>query len=93
MTHMEDRTVTAYTLVAVKPKMRKADPANPTRWHEGPGPDGKDPRITNPMLSRLVTFQNMTTAQFAEVIPLIGSGIYSGPVLDSTGLDGGWDLL
>jgi uncharacterized protein (TIGR03435 family) len=92
MTHMEDRTVTAYTLVAVKPKMRKADPANPTRWHEGPGPDGKDPRITNPMLSRLVTFQNMTTAQFAEVIPLIGSGSYSGPVLDSTGLDGGWDF-
>jgi uncharacterized protein (TIGR03435 family) len=92
MTHMEDRTVTAHTLVAVKPKMRKADPASPTRWHEGPGPDGKDPRITNPMLSRLVTFQNMTTAQFAEVLPLIGSGSYSGPVLDSTGLNGSWDF-
>ncbi len=92
MTHMEDRTVTAYTLVAVKPKMRKVDPANPTRWHEGPGPDGKDPRITNPVLSRLVTFQNVTTAQFAEVIPLIGSGIYSGPVLDSTGINGSWDF-
>ncbi len=92
MTHMEDRTVTAYTLVAVKPKMHKADPTNPTRWHEGPGPDGKDPRITNPMLSRLVTFQNVNTAQFSELLPWIGSGSYSGPVLDSTGLDGAWDF-
>jgi uncharacterized protein (TIGR03435 family) len=91
-THLEDRIVTAYTLVAVKPKMRRADPANPTRWHEGPGPDGKDPRITNPMLSRLVTFQNVTTAQFAELLPWIGSGPYSGPVLDSTGLNGAWDF-
>jgi uncharacterized protein (TIGR03435 family) len=92
VTHMEDRTVTSYTLVAVKPKMKKADPANPTRWHEGPGLDGKDPRITNPMLSRLVTFQNVTTAQFAELIPWIGSVSYSGPVLDSTGLNGAWDF-
>jgi hypothetical protein len=44
------------------------------------------------MLSRLVTFQNMTTAQFAEVLPLTGSGSYSGPVLDSTGLNGSWDF-
>jgi uncharacterized protein (TIGR03435 family) len=91
-THMEDRTVTAYTLVAVKPKLRKADPSNPTRWREGPGPDGKDPRITNPLLSRLVTFQNVTTAQFAELIPLIFSGSYLGPVLDLTGLNGAWDF-
>ena len=74
-THLEDRTVTAYTLIATKPKMKKADPDNATRWKEGPGPDGKDPRVTNPMLNRLVSFQNVTTAQFAEIIPLIGSGL------------------
>ena len=91
MTHMEDRTVTAYTLVAVKPKMKKADPANPTRWHEGPRPDGKDPRITNPMFHGW-SIQNVTTAQFAELLPWIGSGSYPGPVLDSTGLNGAWDF-
>jgi uncharacterized protein (TIGR03435 family) len=92
-THMEDRTVPAYSLVATKPKLRKADPENPTRWREGPGPDGKDPRLTKPMLSRLVTFQNVTIAQFAEALSWIGSDLSLGsPVLDDTGLNGAWDF-
>jgi uncharacterized protein (TIGR03435 family) len=91
-THLEDRTVTAYTLIATKPKMKKADPDYATRWKEGPGPDGKDPRVTNPILNRLVSFQNVTAAQFAEIIPLIGSGLYTGPILDATGLSGSWDF-
>ena len=91
-THMEDRIVPAYSLVAAKPKLKRADPENPTRWREGPGPDGKDPRLTNPMLSRLVTFQNVTTAQFAEALSLIVSGSYLGPVLDDTGLSGTRDF-
>jgi uncharacterized protein (TIGR03435 family) len=91
-THVDDRTVVAYSLVARKPKLRKANPANPTRWNEGPGPDGKDPRLTNPILTRLVTFQNVTMTQFAELLPLIASGSYLGPVLDDTGLKGVWDF-
>jgi uncharacterized protein (TIGR03435 family) len=92
-THMEDRTVPAYSLVAAKPKLRRADPENPTRWKEGSGPDGKDPRLTNPMLSRLVTFQNVTIAQFAEALSWIGSDLSLGsPVLDETGLNGAWDF-
>jgi uncharacterized protein (TIGR03435 family) len=31
-------------------------------------------------------------AQFADLISVIASGYYLGPVLDSTGLDGGWDF-
>jgi uncharacterized protein (TIGR03435 family) len=91
-THMEDRTVPAYSLVAAKPKLKRADPGNPTRWKEGPGPDGKDPRLTNPLLSRLVTFQNVTIAQFAEALSWIGSGLPLGPVLDDSGLHGAWDF-
>jgi len=91
-THVEDWTVKAYTLVATKPKMKKAAPGNRTRWKEGPGPDGKDPRVTNPILNRLVNFQNVTTGQLAEIIPLIGSGSYPGPILDATGLSGSWDF-
>ncbi len=31
-------------------------------------------------------------AQFAELISVIASGYYFGPVLDATGLQGGWDF-
>ncbi len=44
----ENRPVTAYNLVAVNPKLTPADPKARTRCDEGPGPDGKDPRRTNP---------------------------------------------
>jgi uncharacterized protein (TIGR03435 family) len=91
-THMEDRPMNAYTLVAAKPKMKPADPSSRTKWAEGPGPDGKDPRNTNPMLSRLVTFQNMTMAQFAEKLQSVAGGYIHSPVLDATGLQGGYDF-
>jgi uncharacterized protein (TIGR03435 family) len=90
--HMEDRPVSAYTLTAVKPKLQKADPANRTGCKEGPGADGKDPRIANPILSRLFTCQNMTIAQFAELLPLRMNGYVRTPVLDSTGLEGAYDF-
>jgi uncharacterized protein (TIGR03435 family) len=91
-THTEDRPVTAYTLVAVKPKMTKADPANRIKYKEGPAADGKDPRDKNPMLSRLVTCQNMTMAQFAKKLKDIAPGYIHSPVLDATGLEGGYDF-
>ncbi len=46
--HMEDRPSSAFVITALKPKMKKADPAGRTGFHEGPGADGKDPRIANP---------------------------------------------
>ncbi len=52
--HFEDRVVPAYTLSPAKPKMAKADPTTRTGCNEGPGPDGKDPRAANPVLSRLL---------------------------------------
>ena len=91
-THTEDRPITAYNLVAVKPKLKPADPANRTGFKEGPGADGKDPRNTNPTLSRLVTCQNMTMAQFADLLQKIAPGYIHSPVLDATGLEGAWDF-
>jgi uncharacterized protein (TIGR03435 family) len=90
--HMEDRPVPAYTLTAVKPKLQKADPANRTGCKEGPGADGKDPRIANPILSRLLTCQNMTMARFAELLPQVANGYVRTPVLDATGLEGAYDF-
>lgn len=91
-THTEERPATAYTLTALKPKMKKADPASRTKYKEGPAADGKDPRDKNPTLSRLVTCQNMTMAQFSEKLKSIAPGYIHTPVLDATGLEGGYDF-
>ena len=92
-THTEDRPTDAYTLVAAKPKMKKtADPLMRTGCKEGPGPDGKDPRIANPVLTRLMTCQNMTMAQFAEQLPLRANGYIHNEVLDATGLTDAYDF-
>ncbi|HEY6340501.1 MAG TPA: TIGR03435 family protein [Bryobacteraceae bacterium] len=97
-THIEDRVVPAYTLTAVSPKLQKADPSERTGCKEGLGADGKDPRISNPTLSRLVSCRNMTMAQFAEFLPGIANvlnplnGTLRSFVLDSTRLDGAYDF-
>ena len=91
--HMEDRPVTAYTLVAANPKLKPtADPTQRTRCKEGPGPDGKDPRITSPILNRLITCQNMTMAQICDEFQRVAAGYIYSPVLDSTGLKGSYDF-
>jgi len=92
--HMEDRPMDAFTLVAVKPKMQKADPASRTRFKEGPGVDGKDPRNANPSISRLVSVQNMTMKQFAASLSQIAGGYMRSPlpVIDATGLEGSYDF-
>jgi uncharacterized protein (TIGR03435 family) len=90
--HMEDRPISAYTLTAVKPKLIRADPLSRTRCKEGPGPDGKDPRIANPVLNRLVSCQNMTTAQIGEELQRVAAGYIYSPVLDATGIKGSWDF-
>jgi uncharacterized protein (TIGR03435 family) len=93
-THMEDRPVTAYTLVADKPKLTKADPANRTSCREGlpAGAKGKDPRDANPTLARLLTCQNITLAQFAQQLPNLASGYIHSAVIDGTGIEGAWDF-
>lgn len=97
-THMEQRTAPVYTLTAVKPKLMKADPANRIACKEGPGANEKDPRIANPVLSRLVTCRNMTMEQFALRLPGIANALnpLNGPirsaVLDSTGLADAYDF-
>jgi len=92
--HMEDRPVTAYTLVADKPRLTKADPANRTSCKEGRGSDvqGKDPRDATPILERLVTCHNITMAQFADQLPSLASGYIHNPVLNATGIEGAWDF-
>ena len=90
--HYEDRPVTAYTLVADKPKLTKADPANRTGWKEGAAPDAKDPRNSSPTLSRLVTAHNMSMAQLAEDLQRMAPGYIHNQVIDQTGIEGAFDF-
>ena len=90
--HMEDRPVDAYTLTAVAPRLKPGDPTARTKCTEGPGADGKDPRIANPALNRLLTCQNMTMEQFGKLLPTIAAGYIHATVPDATGLKGAWDF-
>jgi uncharacterized protein (TIGR03435 family) len=91
-THFEERQVDGYILSSVKPKMQKADPSNRTGCKEGPGADGKDPRIGNPMLARLISCQNMTMAQLSEQLPNLVPGYVHVKVKDETGLTDAYDF-
>jgi len=90
--HMEDRPIPAYTLYAANPKMRKADPSSRTKCYEGPGPDGKDPRVANPIFGRLLTCQNMSMAEIADELQRVAGGYIYGPVQDKTGLTDSYDF-
>lgn len=89
--HTEDRPMTAYTLVANKPKLKPADPASRTRWQEGPAANG-DNKNANAALGRMVTCQNVSMAQLAEMLPNIAPGYLRTNVVDATGLEGGYDF-
>jgi len=91
--HMEDRPITAYTLVAANPKLKlTTDPTERTKCKEGPGPDGKDPRIASPVLNRLITCQNMTIAQIGDELQRVANGYIYNTVVDGTGLKGSYDF-
>jgi uncharacterized protein (TIGR03435 family) len=89
---MEDRPIDAYTLMADRPKMKPADPESRTHCKEGPGPDGKDPRTTNPMMNMLITCQNVTPQQIGEEFAHFAAGYVYSPAKDGTGLKGTYDF-
>lgn len=79
--HYEDRSVDAYTLVAAKPKMTKADPSERTGCT----------RQSELASGTKITCKNITMAQFAEqLLALYPAARYR--VLDGTHLDGAWDF-
>jgi uncharacterized protein (TIGR03435 family) len=86
--HTEERELPAYTLAAAKPKMKKADPSA-RAWCKGPNqvPGAPPP----PPGTQALICQNITMTQFADF--LRGRSPESQlPILDSTGIEGGWDF-
>jgi uncharacterized protein (TIGR03435 family) len=71
----------AFTLVAAKPKLTKADPSNRTGCT----------RQNSPGVTPKLVCQNMTMGQFAEQIQAYDTDTLY-PVLDGTGIEGAWDF-
>jgi uncharacterized protein (TIGR03435 family) len=90
--HMEDRPADAYVLLAVNPKLKKADPLYRSGCKQGPGRDGKDPRIATPILGRLLSCQNATMAQFVDFLFQVNNGYIKTALFDGTGLTGNYDF-
>jgi len=91
--HFEDRPVTAYTLVAAKPKLKEADPAGRTGC-KASGASGF--AVSTPFgpiaTDRKITCQNITMAQFADQLQILAGPYIHYPALDGTGIAGAWDF-
>jgi uncharacterized protein (TIGR03435 family) len=92
--HFEDRPVNAYTLVAAKPKLKKADPTSRTGCKTANAPGAASAGTPFGILSanRVVTCQNITMAQFADQLQILAGPYVRYPVLDGTSLEGAWDF-
>ncbi|HXE62469.1 MAG TPA: TIGR03435 family protein [Bryobacteraceae bacterium] len=86
--HTEDRPVTIYALIAVKPKMKTADASNRTSCKN----TASNTANLASSVSRTFICQNMTMAQLAEKLPQIGGGYIDHAVVDMTELDGAYDF-
>lgn len=81
--HWDERSADVQTLLAVKPKLAKADPAGRTGCTRQ--------QLPGPGLMLSLVCKNMTMAQFAEQFRGFDATILY-PVEDGTGLDGAWDF-
>jgi uncharacterized protein (TIGR03435 family) len=89
-THIENREVTVYALTVAKskPTMSQADDSERSACK----PDANAPKpATN--INLMLACKNQTMSQLAQLLQL-GAGAYiDHPVVDATGLQGGWDFF
>jgi uncharacterized protein (TIGR03435 family) len=89
-THIETREVTVYalTLAGNKPKFMQADDSE----RSGCKPDQNAPKpATN--VTTMIACKNTTMAQLAQDLQQMANAYIDHPVVDATGLPGGWDFL
>jgi uncharacterized protein (TIGR03435 family) len=85
--HYETRPVTVYSLTTAKAKMTKADPATRTGCKFTPLAAGSKSPLTRNFVCR-----NVSIARFAEKLRDLATDWVDRPVVDATGLEGGWDF-
>ena len=89
-THTENREVTVYALTSRsgKPKMTQADESE----RSGCKPDPNAPKpVTN--MQAMIGCKNTTMAELAQNLQQQANAYIDHPIVDATGLQGGWDFL
>ena len=89
-THAENREVTVYalTMAGGKPKMAQADDSE----RSGCKPDPNAPKpFTN--IQTMIACKNTTMADLAQNLAQQANAYIDHPIVDATGLQGGWDFL
>jgi uncharacterized protein (TIGR03435 family) len=89
-THAENREVTVYalTLVGSKPKMTQAEDSE--RSGCKPDPNAPKPVTT---INVMIGCRNTTMAELAQSLQQMAGGYIDHPIVDATGLSGGWNFL
>jgi uncharacterized protein (TIGR03435 family) len=88
--HTENREVTVYALTVGtgKPKMTKAEDSE----RSGCKPDPNAPKpFTN--MGPMISCKNTTMADLAASVQQMAGAYIDHPVVDTTGIEGGWDFL
>jgi uncharacterized protein (TIGR03435 family) len=89
-THTEDRELTVYalTVAGTKPKLMQADDSE----RAGCKPDPNAPKpFTN--INVMIGCKNTTMAELAQNLQQMANAYIDHPVVDATGLQGGWNFL
>lgn len=86
--HTEEKQVSVLALTADKPRLKDADPSSRSRCTESGAP--LDTHSGVPM--RMISCTNTTAAQFVERLHGLAPGYIRQPVVDLTGLSGGYDF-
>jgi len=91
VTHKENRQVTAYALLPPKGemKLKKADPSERQNCRPDPG---AIPPNTGGVPMQAGTCTNTTMEEFARILPQVAGAYFDHPVVDATGLQGGWNF-
>ncbi|HEY4381810.1 MAG TPA: TIGR03435 family protein [Acidobacteriaceae bacterium] len=87
-THTENREVTVYALtVSAKSKMTRADDEE----RSGCKPDPSAPRPF-PSVQTMIGCKNTSMGELAEALQQMANAYIDHPIVDATGLEGGWDF-
>jgi uncharacterized protein (TIGR03435 family) len=89
--HREERPVTVFALTAQKgeTKLKKAAPSDRTGCRPDPG--AVPPQFSSTPV-QAITCQNTTMDEFAKMLAQLAGDYFDHPVVNATGLEGGWNF-
>jgi uncharacterized protein (TIGR03435 family) len=91
--HWGEQTADGYVLLAGSPRMKKADPTSRTYCKYGPAEGEKDVRRVDSPFNGMFHCQNVTMAQFADLLAAVGGRAdIKNHVVDKTGLTDSYDF-